>query len=578
MINLTQQLVKKGTISKKEAGLIEEKIKTSGKREEEILLAENIVPEDVLFNLKSEKLKIPIKEPSLTDISANVLSFIPEDSAKFYNMVPLEKIGEILEVGMVYPEDLKSREALKFLSRRQKISYRIFLITPGFHDKVLKKYRTLRKEVGQALEELETEIETEKEKKGRVTQEEVERLVEEAPISKIVAVMLRHAVDGKASDIHIEPTREKLRVRFRLDGVLHSSIFLPPRIHPAVIARIKIISKLKLDETRVPQDGRFSTQVGESIIDFRVSTLPTSLGEKVAIRVLDPDVGMKTFKDLGLEGKNAKIVEEGISKPFGSILVTGPTGSGKTTTLYAIIQTLNKEGVNIITLEDPIEYYLSGINQSQMRPEIGYTFANGLRHVLRQDPDIIMVGEIRDQETASLSVHASLTGHIVLSTLHTNNATGVIPRLVDLGIESYLVGPTLNVAIAQRLVRKLCPHCRKKVEVKGEIEKMILKEIEKMPPDIKKERKIKEKPPFYVYAPQGCKKCRNQGYSGRVAVFEALKMTEKLAEIISTDFSESAIIKEAKRQGMITMRQDGIIKAFTGLTSMEEILRVTAEA
>ena len=577
MPNLTQQLVKEGTIDKKEAKSLEEKIKNSGKREEEVLLAEGVVPEDVLFDLKSRELKVPIKEPSLTDVSAEVLKFIPEDSAKFYKMVPIGKEGKTLEVGMVYPEDLKSREALKFLSHRQKLSYRVFLITPSYHEKVLKKYRTLRKEVGQALEELKEEVEEESKKKGKVTQEEVERLVEEAPISKIVAVILRHAVDGKASDIHIEPTREHLRVRFRLDGVLHSSIFLPSRIHPAVIARIKIISKLKLDETRVPQDGRFSTQVGDSIVDFRVSTLPTSLGEKVAIRVLDPDVGMKTFKDLGLEGKTARAVEGGIKKPFGSILVTGPTGSGKTTTLYAVIQVLNKEGVNIVTLEDPIEYYLPGINQSQMRPEIGYTFANGLRHVLRQDPDIIMVGEIRDQETANLATHAALTGHIVLSTLHTNNAVGVIPRLVDLGIENYLVGPTVNVAIAQRLVRKLCPECRKKVEAKGEIKEIIENEIKKMTPDVKKENNIKDKPPYYVYAPQGCKKCRNQGYSGRVAVFEALKMTESLAEAISTDLSESAISKEAKKQGMITMRQDGVLKAFSGVTSMEEVMRVTAE-
>jgi type IV pilus assembly protein PilB len=574
---LTQKLVKEGAISKKEAKSLEEKVKTSGKREEEILLAEKVVPEDDLFDLKSNELKIPIKEPSLTDISAETLKFIPEDSAKFYKMIPLGKEGKTLEVGMVYPEDLKSREALKFLSHRQKLSYRIFLITPSYHEKVLKKYRTLRREVGQALEELEEEVEEESKKKGKVTQEEVERLVEEAPISKIVAVILRHAVDGKASDIHIEPTREQLRVRFRLDGVLHSSIFLPSRIHPAVIARIKIISKMKLDETRVPQDGRFSTQVGESIVDFRVSTLPTSLGEKVAIRVLDPDIGMKTFKDLGLEGKTADSVKTGIKKPFGAILVTGPTGSGKTTTLYAVIQALNKEGVNIITLEDPIEYYLPGINQSQMRPEIGYTFANGLRHVLRQDPDIIMVGEIRDQETASLATHAALTGHIVLSTLHTNNAIGVIPRLVDLGVENYLVGPTVNVAIAQRLVRRLCPHCRKKVEAKGEVKKIIEKELEKIPREVKEANNISDKPPYYIYAPQGCKKCRNQGYSGRIAVYEALKMTESLAESVSTNLSESSMNKEAKKQGMITMRQDGILKAFAGVTSMEEVLRVTAE-
>lgn len=574
MPTLIQQLVQKGVLEKKRATSLEYEIKALGQREEEVLLKQKIISEKDLFVLKSKTLKIPLKEPSLDEISANILSLVSEDSAKFYKMIPLAKKGDVLEVGMVYPEDMKSREALKFLARRQNLSYKIFLITPSFHVEVLKKYRTLRKEVGRALEELETEIKPVGGKE-EISESELNRLVEEAPIAKIVAVLLRHAVDGKASDIHIEPTRENLRVRFRLDGVLHSSIFLPLRIHPAVIARIKIISRLKLDETRIPQDGRFSTQTGDSMIDFRISTFPTSMGEKAVIRVLDPTMGMKSLESLGLNDQARTAITEAVDKPYGMILATGPTGCGKTTTLYSVLQLLNKEGVNILTLEDPIEYYIGGVNQSQVRPEIGYTFAAGLRSVVRQDPDIIMVGEIRDSETASLATHAALTGHIVLSTIHTNNAIGVIPRLIDLGIEPYLIPASLSLSLAQRLVRVLCPHCKKKIKAEGETKEIIMKEVKGLPEKFRDKLKIKV--PFYIYAPEGCKKCRGEGYSGRVSIAEVLKMTPQLADLILKTPSETEILKEAQRQEMITMRQDGMLKVLAGTTSLEEVLRVAAE-
>lgn len=573
-MTLVQQLIKKGVLEKREAASLEYDIRTSGQKEEELILQREIVPENFLFDLKSKNLKIPFKKPALEDISLSLLKLIPEDSAKFYKMVPLAKKDKVLEVGMVYPEDLKAQEALKFLARRQKISYQVFLISFTSLQEVLKRYRSLKKEVGRALEELETEIEA-REAEVQVTGPELTRLVAEAPISKVVAVLLRHAVDGGASDVHIEPSRENLKVRFRLDGVLHSSIFLPLKTHSAVIARIKILSKLKLDETRVPQDGRFSTKVGDELIDFRVSVFPTSLGEKVAIRVLNPSVGMKSLEELGFPEKNFEMIKEAIAKPYGMILATGPTGCGKTTTLYSILRILNKEGVNIVTLEDPIEYYIEGVNQSQIRPEIGYSFANGLRSVVRQDPDIIMVGEIRDSETASLATHAALTGHVVLSTLHTSNASGVIPRLVDLGIESYLIPPTLSIAIAQRLVRKLCPHCKKKVKASPEIKKLILKEIGELPEAFKK--KVKIKFPLSIFKAQACKKCREEGYAGRISLGEVLKMTEQLAEVILKKPSEAEINREAQRQGMISMRQDGILKVLAGITSIEEVLRVAAE-
>jgi len=574
-MTLVQQLVKKEILEKTKATTLEYEIKTSGRKEEEVILEKKIVSEDFLFGLKSENLKIPLKIVSPREVPLEVLETIPEESAKYYRMIPLSKEGNRLEIGMVYPEDLKTREALEFLARQSKFTYQIFLITLTNFDQLLKKYRSLKKEVTRALEELETELKEEKIETKKMKIGELERMVEEAPISKVVAVILRHAVDGNASDIHIEPGREKLRVRFRLDGILHSSIFLPLKILPAVIARIKILSNLKIDETRVPQDGRFSTKVEKRDIDFRVSTFPTTLGEKAALRILDPGERKMSFKDLGIIGRNLKVIEKALKKPYGMILSTGPTGSGKTTTLYAILGLFNKEEVNIITLEDPVEYFIEGVNQSQVKPGIGYTFASGLRYTLRQDPDILMVGEIRDEETARLAIHAALTGHIVLSTLHTSNTLGVIPRLVDMGVQPFLLPPTLSIAIAQRLIRKLCPHCKKKMKPDRETKKIILEEIENFPPVVKKNLKLSET--LYVYEPVGCKRCNNVGYSGRIGIFEILEMTEQLSKLALKKPSEAEIQEEAERQGMVVMKQDGILKVLDGVTSIEEVLRVAEE-
>ena len=573
-MTLVQQLVQKGVLEKEKALSLEYEIKSSGKKEEEFLLERRVVPEELLFDLKSKALNVPIKKISPDEIPLKILELIPEESAKFYQMIPVGMENNILEVGMVYPEDLKAKEALKFLARQGKFSYNLFLITFTDLREVLKKYRTLKKEVTTALEELETAMKVEKIERP-LAAEEMARLAEEAPISKVVGVMLRYAVDSGASDVHIEPTREKLRVRFRVLGILHSSFFLPLKILPAVIARVKILSNLRIDETRIPQDGRFSAKIEEKEIDFRVSTFPTSLGEKVALRVLDPTIGLKSFDELGLTGKSFEVLKLAIKKPYGMILATGPTGCGKTTTLYAILQGLNKEAVNIVTLEDPIEYYLDGINQSQVRPEIGYEFARGLRHILRQDPNIIMVGEIRDEETAGLAIHAALTGHLVLSSIHTTTAFGVIPRLIDLGIKPYLISPALSIALAQRLARSLCPYCKKKIKPSKEIEGMILKEIENFPEVVQKEIKIPKT--LSIYQAVGCKKCNQVGYSGRTGLFEVLKMTDELAEIILKEPSEAKITEEGKRQGMLTMKQDGILKVLNGITTIEEILRVAEE-
>ena len=566
-------LTKKDILEKEKAESVRLEAEADGKKPEEIIIKRNLLPEDVLFQAKSEALNIPLMEISSEDISLEALERIPEESARYYKMIPLSAKDNSVNVGMVYPEELKTQEVMKFLARQGNFTYNVFLVAPGNFNNLLKQYKTFKKEVGSALERLEGE---EKTKKAKIISERTESMVEEAPVAKMVAVMLRHAVDGNASDIHIEPTKDRLRIRFRLDGILHSSLFLPIKTHPAIVARIKILSKLKIDENRIPQDGRFSTNISENDIDFRVSTFPTTLGEKVVLRVLDPCQGLRDIKDLGFNFRDLSIVEKTIKKPYGLLLVTGPTGSGKSTTLYTILQRLNQEGKNIVTLEDPVEYYIAGINQSQIKPAIGYTFAQGLRHILRQDPDIIMVGEIRDEETAALAIHASLTGHFVLSTLHTNNVLGVIPRLIDLKVAPFLLPASLSMVMSQRLVRKLCPFCKRKIKPGLKMKQLIQREINSIPLSARRDNKL-QMSDIYIWESAGCKKCRNSGFSGRMAVFESLEMTNALSEVILGEPSEQKIETEAKKQGIVTMKQDGIIKAVQGMTTVEEVLRVAME-
>jgi type IV pilus assembly protein PilB len=568
---IIEELVKRGILTGEQEKNFKREVETLGKKEEEVILDKKILSEEELFSLKSEILKIPLKKFEPKEISPEVLREIPEETADFYKIIPISKEEKILEVGMVYPEDLDAMEAIKFLARKKDLEIKIFLITISDFKKAIEQYRAKKEEIEKALEELEREIKVERE---RPKIAELKRIVEEAPITKAVASILRYGIEGQSSDIHIEPFKDKTRIRYRFFGKLYSSLFLPIKVHSAIVSRIKILSDLRIDETRIPQDGRFSIEYGGRKIDFRVSTFPTAMGEKVAIRILDPKVGLKKMEELGLSGRNFEVLERAIKKPFGMILATGPTGSGKTTTLYAILQKLNQEGVNIVTLEDPVEYFIEGINQSQIRPEIGYTFATGLRHVLRQDPDIIMVGEIRDKETAELAVHAALTGHLVLSTLHTNNAIGVIPRLIDLGISPFLIPYSLSIAIAQRLVRRLCDKCKREVTPTKEIRNLILKEVEGLPEDEKKKIKIPQN--FKIYEAVGCDECHKTGFSGRIGIFEILEMTKNLEEIILKEPSEAKILEEARRQGMITMRQDGILKVLKGITTIEELLRETS--
>lgn len=570
---LPDVLLERGLIDKKQLEDLRRLAGEEGRDVIELIEEKNAVDHESLARARADFLGLKFKELAEFDqIPLEVLRVVPEEAASHYRFLPIKQEGSVLEVGMVDPENLEALEALKFLAHRSGFEPRIFAITEEDFRNSLKQYRSLRGEVKQALSELETDLEGRRQPAARGGSA-VERVTEEAPISKVVAVILKHAVEGRASDVHIEPTESSLRVRFRVDGVLYTSLILPLSVRASVVSRVKILSDLKIDETRMPQDGRFRANIDGQPVDFRVSSFPTSSGEKVVMRILDTSGGIKKLDELGLEGRNREVFQKNINRPYGTVLVTGPTGSGKSTTLYATLGILNKDAVNIISLEDPVEYYVSGVNQSQVQPEIGYTFASGLRHVVRQDPDIIMVGEIRDTETAELAIHAALTGHVVLSTLHTNNALGVIPRLMDMKVEPFLLPSALALAVGQRLVKRLCDDCKKPVEAVGRGRDIIKTEIDAMPPDAAKAAK----PPFKIYQAKGCKKCGGKGTRGRIAIFEVLEMTKELEEIILGKPTETKLLEEARRQGMITMRQDGILKALRGIVGLEEVLGATGE-
>jgi type IV pilus assembly protein PilB len=395
-------------------------------------------------------------------------------------------------------------------------------------------------------------------------------------VTKLLSVIIRHAVEGKASDIHIEPNGKEYRVRFRVDGVLHASLVIPKEVGVAVVSRIKILSNLKIDEKRKPQDGRFKITNEGHAVDFRVSSLPVVDGEKIVMRLLDTGNKIINLENMGLMGKGKEVMIKNIKEPYGIILMTGPTGSGKSTTLYACLDILNKEDRNIITLEDPVEYSISGINQSQINTEIGYTFASGLRSILRQDPNVIMVGEIRDDETAELTIHAALTGHLVLSTLHTNSAIGAIPRLMDMGVESFLLASSLRVVAAQRLVRKICQKCKREVKLSDSVLEYMHSQVKNLSEDDMRQYGVDISKGIQAYEGKGCEECDHTGYKGRVAIFEAFEINQDVKEIITEkNGSENMIQDYTEKQGMIKMKQDGILKVILGLTTLSEVERVT---
>lgn len=569
-------MAEQGLLREKDYLLLVKEAEVSGKSVEEIIAAKKLIDDDGLILAKAKFLNLPYVDLREENIPINVLRLIPEEAITFYKFIPFSKNNDEVKIAMVDPEDIKALEALKFIILKNKFKPVIYLTSAASFNESIRQFRAMRTEIDKVLETAQEEKKTED--LGENKEDAAEKIVEETPVSKVVDIILRHSLDGKASDIHIEPEDKETRVRFRVDGVLHASLFLPKRLHLAIVSRIKILSNLKIDEQRRPQDGRFRAIIDGRAIDFRVSTLPTSGGEKVVMRVLDKSVGLQSLESLGLWGKDFEIVNANLKKPYGMVLITGPTGSGKSTTLYALLNILNQEGINIITLEDPVEYYIEGVNQSEVKPEIGYTFAAGLRSILRQDPNVIMVGEIRDRETAELATHAALTGHIVLSTLHTNDSVGVIPRLVDMGIEPFLVTSALNVVIAQRLVRRICDKCIEEYAPPRGISEMITMELDKIA-DKEKRALFKKEPgkDYRLFRGKGCKYCGNKGTRGRVAVYEVLSMTKKMEDIVIKSPVDNIIRAEAVNQGMTTMKQDSILKSLKGLTTIEEALRVTME-
>lgn len=563
-----QTLIAQGRITEEAASEAVSRAQERGVAVESVLPEFGISAEDVLLAKVGDS-DVPVRVlPKEFQVPFNILSYVPEESASHYKMVPLSVTDGVLEVGMVEPKDIEAVDALNFLTRKAGLPFKIFLISRDDFERVVKMYHSLGGEVGQALYELESEMSIEEQKIQEAINEQEQTggtyIKEDAPVIKIVATILRYAVDGRASDIHIEPTDTNVKIRFRVDGILHTSLTLPAKVHRAVVARIKVLSSMRLDESRKPQDGRFSATVGGHKIDFRVSTFPSYSGEKIVMRILDRERGFITLSELGMSERNLTLIRAAIEKPHGLILISGPTGSGKSTTLYSMLSEVDRETKNVLSLEDPVEYHVSGVNQSQMRPEIGYTFASGLRTTLRQDPDVIMVGEIRDAETAKLAVQAALTGHLVLSTIHTNSSLGVIPRLVDMGVDPYLIAPTLVLSMAQRLVQKMCPNGGEAVPIDESNRAMIEGSFANLPPEFQPEV------PNIVYEPKATPDCP-KGVRGRMAVFEVLPITEEIKHAILTNPTEEHIYELGRKNGMYTMVEDAMLKAFKGEIPFSEV-------
>jgi type IV pilus assembly protein PilB len=581
-MNFLGLIADKGLISAKDRAKIEAEL--AKKRPLAEALAERGVSLENALAEIGKTYNMPVRVLGDPPADQNVFGYVPIDSARHYGFVPLDMKEGALEIGIVDPDNIEAFDALQFISGKIGIPYKIFLITKEDFDRVLESYQNILGEVGEALSEYETTSkppqDARESARAESSAEETpdvgemsltltgphEALKEDAPVTKIVSTILRYAIEGHSSDIHIEPSPAETRVRFRMDGELHTSLQLPSKVHEAVVARIKILAKLRLDEKRKPQDGRFSATVEKHRIDFRVSTFPTEYGEKVAMRILDQSATTATLESIGFSPDQLVGIRDMMKVPYGIILIAGPTGSGKSTTLFAMLSEVDRETANVVSLEDPIEYEISGVSQSQVRPEIGYTFANGLRSILRQDPDVIMVGEIRDDETAALAIQAALTGHLVFSTIHTNTATGAIPRLIDMGVDPFLIAPTLVAVIGQRLVRKLSDGAGKPFPITDSIKEFLDREFADLPKEYQKTF-----PPFKEFFHAGATAESPTGTRGRTGVFEILRMNKKIEEVVLKEPVEEKIYAAARAEGMLTMREDAIMKALAGVISFEEI-------
>lgn len=557
-------LIHKGIISQQVVDEVKLAAFNSGKSPIDILLRKKLVSDEDILAAKADVYHIPFISLAGKGLSPEILILISESVARKYKLIPfeLDKKTRELHIAMVDPMDLP---LIEFLEQKSGYTVVPYLARESeIIEKIEEEYsRGLATEVSEAVKET-TEVTLK-----TLEAVQIGKIIKEAPITKVVSTILDYALRGRASDIHLEPQETRTRVRYRIDGVLHEKLILPRSIHDAVVSRIKILSDMKIDERRLPQDGRFNFKLGVEDVDLRVSTLPTVHGEKVVMRLLKKTGGVPGLSELGLRGVTLKSLEQAILRPHGIILVTGPTGSGKTTTLYSVLSRLNTAKVNIVTLEDPVEYEIVGLSQVQTNPAAGLTFASGLRSFLRQDPNIILVGEVRDNETTTLAIQAALTGHLVFSTLHTNNASTAIPRLIDLGAEPFLIVSVLNAVAAQRIVRRICTFCKEVFVPPLEIVSDIKNILGKLYPLDKKET--------VLYKGRGCKECNNTGYLGRIGIFEVITISSVIGKLILERTTAETIEQQAIVEGLITLKQDGYLKVLEGISTIEEILRVAQE-
>jgi len=562
-----------------------------GKSLIQLLTDQKVIKEDDATKLIAMGSNLPFVDLTNITIPNEVLAIIPRDVAESFSSVAFGVVDGKLNVATLDPQNL---QAIDFLSRKTGYPINAYMAPKSQIDKWINSYTSgISEEVGEALvgEEGEDALKISEDLKNfeKSDPKKIESIVQDAPITRALNTIFEYAINSKASDIHIEPREKSVKIRFRVDGILQEVMSLPKTTEAALISRIKILSNLKIDEHRIPQDGQAQYRANGKEVDLRIAIAPISFGEQIVIRLLDKSEGILNIDSLGFKGRSAKVLKKAITKPYGMILSTGPTGSGKSTTLYAIIQTIKSPKINIVTLEDPVEYKMDGINQMQVNNAVGLTFANGLRSILRQDPNVIMVGEIRDHETADLAVQSSLTGHLVLSTLHTNSASGVLPRLLDMGIEPFLIASTINVVMGQRLVRKVCEKCRKPMQATQAAVDMINRVVGNyLPKDQSQLQMVEEnlgykglpilsQNAYTLYKGEGCADC-DDGYKGRIGIYEIFEMNKDIEQLLLKEATSSAIQAQAQKDGMLTMQQDGILKALTGTTTIEEVSRVSADS
>ncbi len=568
--NVLDILVSKGQLSASQADSISFDQINSGRDVEEVISEKKFIDEETLTRAKAEFYHVPYVKLQTTGVSPEALAKIPESVAKLYRMFPfsLDKENNILQVAMLNPLDLS---AVDFAEKKSGCKIEPFIAEPSELDRIIaEKYaQSLSSEVTAALKETKQVADQKLQDLSQLSGQ----VIRDAPITKIVETMLAFAMKARASDIHIEPQEDRVRVRYRIDGILYEKLVLPKSVQDAVVSRIKILSQLKIDEKRIPQDGRFTFFSNSEEVDLRISTLPTVHGEKVVMRLLKKNTEIPTLADLGMQGTALKQLETAIHVPHGIVLVTGPTGSGKTTTLYSVLHKINTPKVNIMTLEDPVEYQMIGVNQVQINPQAGLTFASGLRSFLRQDPNIIMVGEIRDNETADLAIQAALTGHLVFSTLHTNSAAGALPRLLDMKAEPFLLASSITLVMAQRVVRKINEKYKEEYHPPQEVIENI---AEVLGPVFTAWCTQQHKDPSQItlFRPAANRPPQENEYSGRIGIYEVMPMTDKLSRLILEHASAGDLEKIARQDGMLLMKQDGYMKVLQGITTIEEVLRV----